>query len=146
MFLYFLINVHAQIKKWITKQIRLTAQNGWMKISLKTLSDAKCGVGDLEIFSVYPRLFEVFFSSFPSLPECPIYKPSITQLSCGFYAWIKLYFCKDILDNQSYNQKQKKKWFVFKLRKLIEEKIYYIPLYSFVVSFIISFYLLLSSI
>ena len=137
-----------------------------MKINLKTLSDAECGVGDLEIFSVYPRLFEVFFSSFPSLPECPIYKPSITQLSCGFYAWIKLYFCKDILDNQSYHcdcffwcitssdveshvndrSKTKKKWFVFKLRKLIEEKIYYIPLYSFVVSFIISFYLLLSSI
>ena len=98
-----------------------------------------------EIFSVYPRLFEVFFSSFLSLPECPKYKPSITLLSCSFYAWIKLDFCEDILGNQSnycdwyflmynlyfwcimmWNQMsmidQKKKWFVFKLRKLIEKK------------------------
>ena len=63
-----------------------------MKINLNTLSDAECGVGDLEIFSVYPRLFGTFFSSFPSLPECRKYKPSITQLSCGFYAYIKLDF------------------------------------------------------
>ena len=86
-----------------------------------------------------------FFSSFLSLPECPKYKPSITLLSCSFYAWIKLDFCEDILGNQSnycdwyflmYNLyfwcimmwnhmsmiDQKKKWFVFKLRKLIEKK------------------------
>ena len=98
-----------------------------------------------EIFSVYSRLFEVFFSSFLSLPECPKYKPSITLLSCSFYAWIKIDFCEDILGNQSnycdwyflmynlyfwcimmWNQMsmidQKKKWFVFKLRKLIEKK------------------------
>ena len=38
----------------------------WLnEISLKTLSDAECGVGDLEIFSVYPRLSEVFFPVFP---------------------------------------------------------------------------------
>ena len=79
-------------------QIRLIAENGWMKISLKTLSDAECGVGDLEIFSVYPRLFGVFFSSFASLPECPKYKPSTTQLSCGFYVWIKPDFYENILD------------------------------------------------
>ena len=69
-----------------------------MKINLKTLSDAERGVGDLEIFSVYPRLFGVFFPSFPSLPECPKYKPSITQLSRRFYAWIKPDFYYDILD------------------------------------------------
>ena len=39
-----------------------------MKISLKTLSDAECGVGDLEIFSVYPRLFWGIFS-----PVFPVY-------------------------------------------------------------------------
>ena len=39
-----------------------------MKVILKTLSDAECRVGDLEIFSVYPRLFGVIFFSYPSLP------------------------------------------------------------------------------
>ena len=60
-----------------------------MKISLKTSSDNECEVGDLEIFSVYPKLFGVFFPSFPSLSEYPKYKPSITQLPRHFYARIK---------------------------------------------------------
>ena len=102
-----------------------------MKISLNTLSDAGCGVGDLEIFSVYPRLFGTFFSSFSSLPECRKYKPSITQLSCLHKAWFLLrYFGQSILllwliftDVKfpiMWNHMlmiDQKKWFVFKLRK-----------------------------
>ena len=53
----------------------------------------------LRNISVYPRLFRVFFSSFPSLPECPKYKPSITQLLLGFYVWIKLDFYQDFFMN-----------------------------------------------
>ena len=58
-----------------------------MEIKLKTSLDAECGVGDLVILSVYPRLFGVFGSSFCKLPECPKYcKASISQPSYGFYA------------------------------------------------------------
>ena len=91
---------------------------------------------------MYHSLFGVYGSSFPKLPECPKYhKASITQLSCGFYAWIKLYFYSNILDNQSYycdwfflmNNFQwcgitcywsikKILWLIFKLRKLIGRK------------------------
>ena len=35
-----------------------------LNVELETL-DAECGVGDLEIFSVYPWLFGVFFPVFP---------------------------------------------------------------------------------
>ena len=73
MFLYFLINMHAQIKKWITKSDWSHKMVEWklgerpyhmLNVELET-SDAECGVGDLEIFSVYPRLFRVFFPVFP---------------------------------------------------------------------------------
>ena len=101
MFLYFLINVHAQIKKEITKSDwshkMIEWKLAWRPYQMLNVELETC----TEIFSVYPRLFEVFFSSFLSLPECPKYKPSITLLSCSFYARIKLDFCEDILGNQS---------------------------------------------
>ena len=75
-----------------------------MEIKLKTSLDAECGVGDLVILSVYPRLFGVFGSSFCKLPECPKYcKASISQPSYGFYtcsnkAWFPFkYFGQSIL-------------------------------------------------
>ena len=68
-----------------------------MEIKLKTLLDDECGVGDLVILSVYPRLFGVFGSKFPKLPECPKY----CKVSMAFtHARIKLDFHSNILDNQ----------------------------------------------
>ena len=65
-FLYFFINVHAQIEKQIVK-IKSITWNAWIEISLKTSFGVKCGVEDLALLSVYPSPFGVFVSSFPNL-------------------------------------------------------------------------------
>ena len=66
----------------------------------KASLDAECEVRDLVMLSVYPIPFGTFV---PKLPECPKYhKASITQLPYGLYAWIKLDFHSNILDNQYY--------------------------------------------
>ena len=97
----------------------------------------------LVIFSVYPSLFGVFVSSFSRLPECPkFHKPSMTQLSFGFHAWIKLDFYSNILDNQSCccdwfllmynfqwcgitcNDRSKKKLFYFEIEKVNWKKVF----------------------
>ena len=75
-----------------------------MDVKLKTSLDVECGVGDLVILSVYPRLFGVFGSSFCKFPEYPWYsKASISQSSYGFYA------CSN------------KAWFPFKYFKCFNE-------------------------
>ena len=51
------MNGHAKIEKLIAK-ISLITRNAWMEISQTTSFDAKCGVEDLALLSVYPRPFE----------------------------------------------------------------------------------------
>ena len=59
MILFFLINAHAQIEKWIAK-IKLIAWNGLTEIKLKTSLDAECGVGDLVILCVSQAIWGIW--------------------------------------------------------------------------------------